>query len=284
MPNIISKMKAEVDEYILLTKNRKRVSASQRSREENFSTHIAELFDIAHKEAEVQIRIEEDKVFLLDQRQGRKMTMGGVDKKLADKEERSRKRRLQEKSRKAKETERKSMASTPSTSCTGNISDECSENDEKSDDETDNDYEVEIPIHYRRQQLITPLTLPEEDSSSSKDSKKPHIVENILQSPDVASAVDRIKLSDTEFTILALTRKIYYQMLTALLFVSQVSMSIKYWALSKQNLEQVKLKQKQPRSYFICGKFLKIFLPCVLTLQPQIQVNTMVHVLYWRNS
>ncbi len=47
MPNIISKMKAEVDEYILLTKNRKRVSASQSSREENFSTHIAELFDIA---------------------------------------------------------------------------------------------------------------------------------------------------------------------------------------------------------------------------------------------
>ena len=55
-------------------------------------TSINQLFDIAHHEAMKMIKIEEDKLFLTDQRRDRKMCMGKEDKELTEMEERKAKR------------------------------------------------------------------------------------------------------------------------------------------------------------------------------------------------
>lgn len=73
---------------------------------DDFIFNLDNLFDIAHADALTMIRNEEDKEFLKKQRQnGRQGSMVGVDKKLAGKEERSRKRKEQDEARKLKHTE-----------------------------------------------------------------------------------------------------------------------------------------------------------------------------------
>ena len=86
-PNIVSKMKSLFEEYKLLKKNKGRSSKNQKSKEKAFTEKLNQLFDIAHKDAERMIRIEEDKVFLRDQRSCRKMKMAGVDVDLTLREE-----------------------------------------------------------------------------------------------------------------------------------------------------------------------------------------------------
>ena len=90
-------MKSVVDEYNLLKKNKARKSESQQSREEIFRNKMELLFDVAHKEAEQMIRIEEDKVFLVDQRGPRQMKMAGVDREWVMREERTIEGKIQEK-------------------------------------------------------------------------------------------------------------------------------------------------------------------------------------------
>lgn len=70
---------------------------------DDFILNLDNLFDIAHADALTMIRNEEDKEFLRKQRQkGRPGSMMGVDNKLTEKEERSRKRKEQEEARKLK--------------------------------------------------------------------------------------------------------------------------------------------------------------------------------------
>ena len=68
----------------------------------------------------------------------------------------------------------------------------------------DSDFELEIPVYYRKQVSIPSYS---EESNSEcttpKNSKKSCILQNMLQSPDVLSALDPINLLDTKFTILA---------------------------------------------------------------------------------
>ena len=78
-----------------LKKNVSRRSATNLSNQAKFQASLDELFDIAHQDAMSIIRIEEDWLFLLAQREkGRRGGMGGVDKALALKEERAMKRKL----------------------------------------------------------------------------------------------------------------------------------------------------------------------------------------------
>ncbi|GBP22440.1 NPC intracellular cholesterol transporter 1 [Eumeta japonica] len=73
-----------------------------RGRESDFKITLDDvfIFDIAHAATIEKMKIEEDKVFLRKQRKpGRPGCLGGVDKKLADKEERARQRRLEEEER-----------------------------------------------------------------------------------------------------------------------------------------------------------------------------------------
>lgn len=63
-------------------------------RQKEFTNNLDNLFDIAHSNALQLIKIEEDKKFLLAQRQpGRIGCIGGIDKVLSEKENRSAKRR-----------------------------------------------------------------------------------------------------------------------------------------------------------------------------------------------
>ena len=69
---------------------------------------------------------------------------------------------------------------------------------EVSDIPDDNDdYEIEIPVYHKK--LVTQST----DCEQNPKNKKPHILNEILSSPDVSSTLDRINLSDQKFTILA---------------------------------------------------------------------------------
>lgn len=71
-----------------LQKNCKKTQVTFRSRENNFKIDLDNLFDIAHADALERMKIEEYKLFLMKQREpGRPGCLGGVDKKLAKKEE-----------------------------------------------------------------------------------------------------------------------------------------------------------------------------------------------------
>ncbi|ESN96736.1 hypothetical protein HELRODRAFT_163840 [Helobdella robusta] len=135
------------------------------------------------------IRIQEDIEFLEDQRGSRRMQMSGIDKDLTKKEERTEQRKCKEEERKEREQERM----TESTSLHLSSSDD---SDSEQQDTEDN-YEIEIPVYYKKQ--ISEV----EDSLSSSASKKTRTVQDMLSSPEVASALDRINLSDRKFTVLA---------------------------------------------------------------------------------
>ncbi|GBP79248.1 hypothetical protein EVAR_87343_1 [Eumeta japonica] len=75
--------------WLLLKKNRGRNSEAQRKRENLFTNELDKLFDISHASAMNVIKIAEDRAFLIDQREERKMIMTSIDKKLEKVKERS---------------------------------------------------------------------------------------------------------------------------------------------------------------------------------------------------
>lgn len=203
--NITCKLRALTDEYNLLKKNKSRASDTQRSREIEFNTKMELLFDISHKDAELIVKIEEDKLFLQDQRSSRKMVMAGVDEQLARQEERAATRKLKELQRKQKEEQRVAGAKQavsridyPSQSSEHSSS---SSGSDEYDGEED-DIEFEIPTRYKEQFTKSECD-NEECETTVGDTKRSRFIENTLSSPDVSSALDRINLSDRKFTILA---------------------------------------------------------------------------------
>ncbi|ESN97375.1 hypothetical protein HELRODRAFT_124064, partial [Helobdella robusta] len=189
LTHVVEKVKSVVDDYKLIKKNKNRQSEAQRAREKEFEEKEHMLFDIAHQHAMQLIRIQEDIEFLEDQRGSRRMQMSGIDKDLTKKEERTEQRKCKEEERKEREQERM----TESTSLHLSSSDD---SDSEQQDTEDN-YEIKIPVYYKKQ--ISEV----EDSLSSSASKKTLTVQDMLSSPDVASALDRINLSDRKFTVLA---------------------------------------------------------------------------------
>lgn len=86
-----------------LQKTCKRRSPLQEKRERDFMEKFDDLFDIAAANAIDVINIEEDKLFLINQRKkGRPGSMIGCDSILAEKEKRKRLRQEQEDSRRKK--------------------------------------------------------------------------------------------------------------------------------------------------------------------------------------
>lgn len=95
------------DEYRNIHKQsaNKRTEASK-VKVENFKEKIDDLFDIASADALNKMSIEEDKNFLLMQRQkGRPGCMAGIDMTLYGREQRSEQRKQKEESRKKKYVE-----------------------------------------------------------------------------------------------------------------------------------------------------------------------------------
>jgi len=191
-PDIVSKIKCLFDEYTNIKKNKGRGNNKQRLKEQEFKENGNKLFDIAHQDANELIKIEEDRTFLDDQRGRRQMKMSGVDKILSEREKRSHQRRQKEIERKQLEESR--------TKIRNEVSDESEDQTVMSEGETngsDNDYEIEIPLYYKKQIGNQP------DSPEDIDVKQPRIIPNMLSSSDVSSALDRINLSDRKFTLLA---------------------------------------------------------------------------------
>src|SRR5277367_5531642 len=104
---IVSQFDKWITKYRNISRNKGRGGSAQLAREADFQGAITRLFDIAHKNALNLITIEEDKIFLMDQRTERKYCMGGVDKALAKKEDKQTARRQKETERLEKEEKRK---------------------------------------------------------------------------------------------------------------------------------------------------------------------------------
>ncbi|KAG0718302.1 hypothetical protein GWK47_052682 [Chionoecetes opilio] len=87
--NIVTKIEKLHREYELLKKGRYRRSEAQISKEKDFEVLLDNLFDVAHGNALTMMTNQEDKEFLLAQREpGRRGRMGGVDSVLAAQETR----------------------------------------------------------------------------------------------------------------------------------------------------------------------------------------------------
>lgn len=98
--------------HIKKTGSRK-MPASTKKRYDDFVNNLDNLFDIAHADALNLMHNEEDKEFLLKQREdGRPGSMLGIDQKLAEKEERSRLRKEKEESRLSKHKQAQAQATT----------------------------------------------------------------------------------------------------------------------------------------------------------------------------
>ncbi|KAK0058201.1 hypothetical protein Bpfe_012202 [Biomphalaria pfeifferi] len=80
--NIIHKLKLLVDKHRTVCRNKTCGGTAQMARESNFEADMNGLFDISHHDAMNRIKIEEDRVFLADQRTERKYVMGKIDQQL----------------------------------------------------------------------------------------------------------------------------------------------------------------------------------------------------------
>lgn len=83
-------------------KNAQKTQNVFKQRRQEFVNNLDNLFDIAHADALQLMKINEDRIFLQRQREpGRPGHLAGVDKKLANKEERARLRTIEEEKRRA---------------------------------------------------------------------------------------------------------------------------------------------------------------------------------------
>lgn len=159
-------------------------------RKENaFIEKLDDLFDIAHAEAEKLIKIEEDRLFLLNQRKkGRVGNMIGIDKKLAEKEKRIEERREKEAARLERALEASSssllekMDSSSSESQSSNFSDlqpaASLEAIEK----------APVPPKKRKQgskNIITPKVVAALDKCKVSERDAVHLITSIVQALDI---------------------------------------------------------------------------------------------------
>ena len=79
--SVVVKFNSLLEQYKLLKKSKGRTTDAQKRNEKQFQMKIQGIFDIAHKNAELMMKVQADQDFLADQRGDRKMSMGGIDKK-----------------------------------------------------------------------------------------------------------------------------------------------------------------------------------------------------------
>lgn len=92
--NCVKKLLKLYQEWRNLQKDSKKKTENHKSKVKSFQSKLSDLFDIAHKDALKMIDIEEDRNFLILQRQpGRPGYMAGVDSQLRAQEEKTEKRK-----------------------------------------------------------------------------------------------------------------------------------------------------------------------------------------------
>ena len=164
---IITHVEKLVEKYGKLKKNKGRKTETQQRNVETFSQEIEERFDIAHEDTLKLITIEEDKTFLIQQREGRKGYMTSVDCELFKQEQRILDRKKANKERETKElkTKEEGMCS-PVTDLVLT----------ESDSSTDNEVDDFIP------------------SSAKKLKKSEETEKKKVITPVFSSAIDRLKI------------------------------------------------------------------------------------------
>lgn len=171
----VEKLEKYHSEWLLLKKNMSRQSDKQLQRETEFTNTLDSLFDIAHASASSQIKLEEDRRFLSDQREERKMIMTTEDKELTKKMKRAAVRRQRQESHK----EKYAAATSSSSTCKYVMTE--SDTSDNTDSDSDNADEFR-PIIAKR--------LRKQEHSTVQSSN--------FFTNDVTGALDRNKTSDRE--------------------------------------------------------------------------------------
>lgn len=169
----IKKIEVLFHQWRSLKKNASRRTDTQQRNEEQFTELFDDLFDIAHGEAMSMIKIDEDKEFLIAQREkGRRGGMSSVDTVLAKKETKQHQKLI-------KEQERRYKSASEQDSLQEQVSIDCSSSS-SSDDDTDKD------VSYHLASGVTSSELP----PAAKRGRQ------TIMTPDLAAFLDRNKVSD----------------------------------------------------------------------------------------
>lgn len=174
----IKKMESLFGEYKCLKKHKDRKTDTQRKNEDKFCDKFDDLFDIAHAEAMTKITIEEDRQFLIGQRErGRRGTMAGLDLVLAAKEERARQRVQSQKRRQDKANKQPG----PSLNVAVLTSSSTSSNDDESD-ETEAVFANQPPPKRAKINIVTPSLAAALDRTKMSDRKAVFVLAEAAQS------------------------------------------------------------------------------------------------------
>ena len=78
-PYVVAKLKSIHQEHVHVSKHKQRWTMTQLTKEDNFTTWLSQLFDIAHADWRHHTKNLEDRQFLIDQRGPRQMVMSNED-------------------------------------------------------------------------------------------------------------------------------------------------------------------------------------------------------------
>jgi hypothetical protein len=180
--NSIPQLEKLYENWRAIQRNASRRSQSQISAEESFVKNLDSLFDIAAADALKNIRIAEDKEFLLAQREnGRRGFMSGVDKILEKKESRRTDRKQKEMERKRK-FEESILESTATSTICKNLDDD---SDAEGIVESSDDVDFTPKTHVPSQTMM----------KNSSDEKKKNLI-----TPELVAVLDRAKVSNRDAT------------------------------------------------------------------------------------
>jgi hypothetical protein len=179
----VRKLKKLHEEYMSLKKHRTRQREQDIQNEEKFKSELGQLFDIATKDAMIELKNDEDREFLQKQRQNVfSCSMAGSDLKTSTKE--NRKRQHEEKKMKAKARYEERLAKADA-----RIASEVSSSS-SDESESEDEYEPSKPVS----------TEVANTASSASATKTP---KNIFNSPTVVGALDRVNMSDRSAVFVA---------------------------------------------------------------------------------
>lgn len=174
----IKKMESLFAEYKCLKKHKDRKTDTQRTNEDKFREKFDDLFDIAHAEAMTRITIEEDRQFLIAQREkGRRGTMAGIDLVLTAKEERARQRVQRQKRRRDQANEEPG----PSSSVAVLASSSSSSSDDQPD-ETVAVFATPPPPKRAKMNIVTPSLAAALDRTKLSDRKAAFVLAEAAKS------------------------------------------------------------------------------------------------------
>lgn len=220
LPNCVKKLVNLYQVWRELQKNAQKTQNVFEQRRQEFVNNLDNLFDIAHADALQLMKINEDRIFLQRQREpGRPGHLAGVDKKLANKEERARLRTIEEEKRRA------TYFSTPTPSTS---SYEPLQNDSSSDS-NENDMHLKEDF---------PTLIENIQPGTSKTTMRKNFI-----TPKLVAALDRCQLSmrDSVFILEATIEALGY--------------NTDEFPISKSSIQRIRTEKRKERAEAIKANF-----------------------------